>query len=83
MGDFDILEQIAGMVPKPLLRKFPKMIEGFIDSHLARIETADGEAPAALIINSAQGYVINLIRLDENLNMTVVDKIPLDSFFNR
>ncbi|MBQ3594172.1 MAG: hypothetical protein II981_02030 [Bacteroidales bacterium] len=75
-----MIEQILRMVPSSMFNALPEKLELVISQKLAEVEVKDGELAAVLLIEGINGYMVNVIRLDESLNMTIVSQQTLKDF---
>lgn len=75
-----MIEQILKMVPSSMFKALPEKLELVISQKLAEVEVKDGERAAVLLIEGINGYMVNVIRLDESLNMTIVSRQTLKDF---
>ena len=75
-----MIEQILRMVPSSMFNALPEKLELVISQKLAEVEVKDGELAAVLLIEGINGYMVNVIRLDESLNMTIVIQQTLKDF---
>lgn len=75
-----MIEQILKMVPSSMFKALPEKLELVISQKLAEVEVKDGERAAVLLIEGINGYMVNVIRLDESLNMTIVSQQTLKDF---
>jgi len=75
-----MIEQILRMVPSSMFKALPEKLELVISQKLAEVEVKDGECAAVLLIEGINGYMVNVIRLDESLNMTIVSQQTLKDF---
>lgn len=77
-----MIEQILKMIPSSAFRNLPEKLEEIIDSKLKEVEVSDGERAAVLLIEGKNGYMVNIIRLDEELKMTIVNQMTLKEFID-
>ena len=63
-----------------MFKALPEKLELVISQKLAEVEVKDGERAAVLLIEGINGYMVNVIRLDESLNMTIVSRQTLKDF---
>lgn len=77
------IKAALSMLPPGLFDNAPEDIEGFIASMLSTVEVSEGECAAVLIIEGKTGYMVNIIRLDEELKMTIVSQMTLKEFFDK
>lgn len=63
-----------------MFKALPEKLELVISQKLAEVEVKDGESAAVLLIEGINGYMVNVIRLDESLNMTIVSQQTLKDF---
>lgn len=75
-----MIEQILKMVPSSMFKALPEKLELVISQKLAEVDVKDGERAAVLLIEGINGYMVNVIRLDESLNMTIVSQQTLKDF---
>lgn len=71
------------MVPKSMFDSLPEKLEMIIDSKLKEVEVAlDGERAAVLLIEGNSGYMVNVIRLSKDLDITIVEQYTLKEFID-
>lgn len=75
-----MLNQILKMIPSSAFKALPEKLELIISQKLGEVEVKDGERAAVLLIEGKDGYMVNVIRLDENLNMVIVSQMTLKEF---
>lgn len=75
-----MIEQILKMIPSSAFRSLPEKLELIISQKLAEVEVKKGECPAVLLIESPKGFMVNVVRLDEEANMTIVSQQTLKEF---
>lgn len=75
-----MIEQILKMIPSSAFRSMPEKLELIISQKLAEVEVKKGERPAVLLIESPKGFMVNVVRLDEEANMTIVSQQTLKEF---
>lgn len=79
-----MIEQILKMIPKKqldgLLDGLADKIEDLVSYYVNSVPVKDGERAAVLLIEGTTGYMVNVIRLDENLSMTIVNQQTLKEF---
>lgn len=75
-----MIEQILKMIPSSAFRSLPEKLELIISQKLAEVEVKKGERPAVLLIESPKGFMVNVVRLDEEANMTIVSQQTLKEF---
>lgn len=65
------------------LNKLPSYATVFLDSLMSDVELKEGEHASILIIGGESGYMVNVIRLDQDLKISEVkQKISLKDFFS-
>ena len=79
-----MIHQILKMVPKSMFDSLPEKLEMIIDSKLKEVEVEplDGERAAVLLIKGNSGYMVNVIRLGKDLDITIVEQYTLKEFIN-
>lgn len=75
-----MIEQILKMIPSSAFRSLPEKLELIISQKLAEVEVKKGERPAVLLIESPKGFMVNVVRLDEDANMIIVSQQTLKEF---
>ena len=72
------------MVPKSMFDSLPEKLEKIIDIKLKEVETEplDGERAAVLLIEGNCGYMLNIIKLSKNLEITIVEQYTLKEFID-
>lgn len=75
-----MIEQILKMIPSSAFRSLPEKLELIISQKLAEVEVEKGERPAVLLIESPKGFMVNVVRLDEDANMIIVSQQTLKEF---
>lgn len=75
-----MIEQILKMIPSSAFRSLPEKLELIISQKLAEVEVKKSERPAVLLIESPKGFMVNVVRLDEEANMTIVSQQTLKEF---
>lgn len=75
-----MIEQILKMIPSSAFRSLPEKLELIISQKLAEVEVKKGERPAVLLIESPKGFMVNVLRLDEDANMIIVSQQTLKEF---
>ena len=78
-----MIEQILKMVPSSMFKALPEKLELVISQKLAEVEVKEGERAAVIIIEGVTGYMVNIIRLDSELKMTIVQQMTLSEFFDK
>ena len=79
-----MIHQILKMVPKSMFDSLPEKLEMIIDIKLKEVEVEplDGECVAVLLIEGDSGYMVNVIRLGKDLDITIVEQYTLKEFIN-
>lgn len=79
-----MINQILKMVPKSMFDSLPEKLEKIIDIKLKEVETEplDGERAAVLLIEGNCGYMLNIIKLSKNLEITIVEQYTLKEFID-
>lgn len=77
-----MIEQILKMIPSSAFKSLPEKLETVISQNLAEVEVRDGERPAVLLIESPIGFMVNIVRLDEEADMTIVSQMTLKEFLD-
>lgn len=75
-----MINQLLKMIPSSAFEALPERLEMIIDSKLKEVQLEDGECAAVLLIEGKNGYMVNIIRLDDNLKMTIVHQMTLKEF---
>ena len=70
------------MVPSSMFDSLPEKLEMIIDGKLKNVPVQDGERAAVLLIEGKNGYMVNIIRLDAELKMTIVSQMTLKEFID-
>ena len=72
------------MVPKSMFDSLPEKLEMIIDGKLKEVKTEllDGERAAVLLIEGNCGYMLNIIKLSKNLEITIVEQYTLKEFID-
>lgn len=78
-----MINQLLKMVPSSMFDSLPEKLEMIIDGKLKDVPVQDGERAAVLLIEGKNGYMVNLIRLDAELKMTIVSQMTLKEFFDK
>ena len=71
------------MLPPDIFDNTTEDIEAFISQMLSTVEVKEGERAAVIIIEGVTGYMVNIIRLDSELKMTIVQQMTLNEFFDK
>lgn len=71
------------MLPPGIFDNTTEDIEAFISQMLSTVEVKEGERAAVIIIEGVTGYMVNIIRLDSELKMTIVQQMTLNEFFDK
>lgn len=71
------------MLPPDIFDNTTEDIEVFISQMLSTVEVKEGERAAVIIIEGVTGYMVNIIRLDSELKMTIVQQMTLNEFFDK
>lgn len=71
------------MLPPGIFDNTTEDIEVFISQMLSTVEVKEGERAAVIIIEGVTGYMVNIIRLDSELKMTIVQQMTLNEFFDK
>lgn len=71
------------MLPPDVFDNTTEDIEVFISQMLSTVEVKEGERAAIIIIEGVTGYMVNIIRLDSELKMTIVQQMTLNEFFDK
>lgn len=71
------------MLPPGIFDNTTEDIETFISQMLSTVEVKEGERAAVIIIEGVTGYMVNIIRLDSELKMTIVQRMTLNEFFDK
>lgn len=71
------------MLPPDIFDNTTEDIEAFISMMLSTVEVKEGERAAVIIIEGVTGYMVNIIRLDSELKMTIVQQMTLNEFFDK
>lgn len=71
------------MLPPDIFDNTTEDIEAFISQMLSTVEVKEGERAAVIIIEGVTGYMVNIIRLDSELKMTIVQQMTLSEFFDK
>lgn len=71
------------MLPPDIFDNTTEDIEAFISQMLSPVEVKEGERAAVIIIEGVTGYMVNIIRLDSELKMTIVKQMTLNEFFDK
>lgn len=71
------------MLPPEIFDNTTEDIEAFISQMLSTVEVKEGERAAVIIIEGVTGYMVNIIRLDSELKMTIVQQMTLNKFFDK
>lgn len=71
------------MLPPDIFDNTTEDIEAFIYQMLSTVEVKEGERAAVIIIEGITGYMVNVIRLDSELKMTIVQQMTLNEFFDK
>ena len=71
------------MLPPDIFDNTTEDIEAFISQMLSTVEVKEGERAAVIIIEGITGYMVNVIRLDSELKMTIVQQMTLNEFFDK
>lgn len=71
------------MLPPDIFDNTAEDIEAFISQMLSTVEVKEGERAAVIIIEGVTGYMVNIIRLDSELKMTIVQQMTLNEFFDK
>ena len=71
------------MLPPDIFDNATENIEAFISQILSIVEVKEGERAAVIIIEGVTGYMVNIIRLDRELKMTIVQQMTLNEFFDK
>lgn len=77
-----MLKQILKIIPESTFDGLAEKLETIISAKLDEVELNDGERAAVLLIEGTTGYMVNVIRLDENLQMTIVSQTSLSDFID-
>lgn len=77
-----MVNQILKMLPSSTFDGLSDKLEALITSKLEEVELQAGERPAVLLIEGSTGYMVNVIRLAEDLNMTIVSQMSLKEFID-
>lgn len=79
-----MIDQILKMVPKSMFDSLPEKLEMIIDGKLKEVKTEllDGERAAVLLIEGNCGYMLNIIKLSKNLEITIVEQYTLKEFID-
>lgn len=77
-----MLKQILKIIPNSTFDGLADKLEAIISAKLDEVELKDGERAAVLLIEGTTGYMVNVIRLDENLQMTIVSQTSLCDFID-
>ena len=79
-----MIDQILKMVPKSMFDSLPEKLEKIIDIKLKEVEAEplDGERAAVLLIEGNCGYMLNIIKLSKNLEITIVEQYTLKEFID-
>ena len=77
-----VIDTILKMIPSSAFDNLPAKLESIIDDRLKEVEVHDGERAAVLLIEGKSGYMVNIIRLDEELKMTIVGQMTLKEFID-
>lgn len=75
-----MINQLLKMIPSSAFEALPEKLEMIIDGKLKEVQLEEGERAAALLIEGKNGYMVNIIRLDGNLNMTIIHQMTLKDF---
>ena len=77
-----MINQLLKMVPSSMFDSLPEKLEMIIDGKLKNVPVQDGERAAVLLIEGKNGYMVNIIRLDAELKMTIVSQMTLKEFID-
>ena len=77
-----MINQLLKMVPSSMFDSLPEKLEMIIDGKLKNVPVQDGERAAVLLIEGKNGYMVNIIRLDAELKMTIVNQMTLKEFID-
>ena len=72
-----MIDQILKMIPRSAFESLPDKVGALITRQLSQVELAQGERAAVLLIEGRTGYMVNIIRLDGQLNMEIVRQTTL------
>ena len=76
------IKMALSMLPEDTFDNMPAQIEEFISVMLSKVKTEENERAAVLIIEGVNGYLVNIVKLDETSQITIVDQYTLEEFFN-
>lgn len=76
------IKMAMSMLPEDTFDNMPAQIEEFIGGMLSDVKVGENERAAVLIIEGITGYLVNIVKLDENSSITIVDQYTLEEFFN-
>ena len=72
-----MIDQLLKMIPRSAFVSFSDKVGALITRQLSQVELAQGERAAVLLIEGRTGYMVNIIRLDGQLNMEIVRQTTL------
>lgn len=78
----NMINQILKMIPSSAFDNLHDKLSTIISAKLNEVELNDGERAAVLLIEGTTGYMVNVIRLDENLQMNIVSQTSLSDFID-
>lgn len=72
------------MVPSSMFDNLHLKLERIIDDKLkeVEVEVLDGERAAVLLIEGNSGYMVNVIKLSKDLDITIVEQYTLKEFID-
>ena len=76
------IKMALSMLPEDTFDNMPAQIEEFISVMLSKVNVGENERAAILIIEGVNGYLVNIVKLDEDSEITIVDRYTLEEFFN-
>ena len=76
------IKMALSMLPEDTFDNMPAQIEEFISVMLSKVNVGENERAAILIIEGVNGYLVNIVKLDETSQITIVDQYTLEEFFN-
>ena len=79
-----MIKQMLKMIPSSAFKALPEKLEEIIDLKLKEVgvEVLDGERAAVLLIEGNCGYMINILKLSKNLDITIVEQYTLKDFID-
>lgn len=77
-----MIEQILRLIPGSAFESLPDKVGALITRQLSEVELAQGERAAVLLIEGRTGYMVNIIRLDAQLNMEIVRQTTLSELID-